>query len=156
MPRRRERGADRTSAVCELRLAGLSFARIFGLAADFCMVPLLLDALTFIFLVGGLALLWVNLRNSRRRNISVTVTQKKGNEPEHGVTPLNVDTATATVTPNEEYLAGTSQLCSATCRAQAGECLRQAERSTNQSNRETWLLMAAEWIKLGEKAKQPI
>jgi|SRR5579863_7781475 len=112
------------------------------------MIPFLLDALTFIFIVGGLALLWVNLRNSCRRKIR----QKKGNEPDHSVTPLNI--GAATMTPNEEYLAATSQFCSATCSAQAGECLRQAESSTNQSNRETWLLMAAEWIKLGEKAKQ--
>jgi hypothetical protein len=94
------------------------------------MIPPLLDALTIIFIVAGVALLWVNLRDVRRRNVR-------------------------TALPNqEEYVGGMSDAEIARSRAQAEECLMQAESSTSEKDRETWLRMAARWIELIEDAEQ--
>jgi hypothetical protein len=111
------------------------------------MIPFLLDALTIVFIVAGLTLLWLNLRSCRRRTAPIPPP------PEHGgVAP--VDVSTASVTLNEEYIAGTSHIDIAASRAQAEECLDQADRSTSPTDREAWLRMAAEWIKLAEDAER--
>jgi hypothetical protein len=90
----------------------------------------LLDALTIFFIVAGLALLWLNLRAWRRRTVGTAL-------PQH-----------------EEYLAGTFDADIAGLGAQAEECLKQAESSVSETDRETWLRMAAEWIKLVEDAER--
>lgn len=108
------------------------------------MIPPLLDTLTIIFVVGGLALLWVNWRSLRQRTRVVP--------PERGAARVNSDAAA--VTFNEERPTGTPDADIATCSARAEECLEQAERSTSQTDREAWLPMAQKWIKLGEEAKR--
>jgi hypothetical protein len=90
----------------------------------------LLDALTIFFIVAGLALLWLNLRAWRRRTVGIA-------PPQH-----------------EEYLVGTFDADIVGLRAQAEECLKQAESSVSETDRETWLRMAAEWIKLVEDAER--
>lgn len=107
------------------------------------MIPLLLNALTILFIFAGLTLLWLNLRSWRRRTARVAPTRQAG----HAVAPINV-------TLNEEYLAGRSHADIAASCAQAEECLDQADRSTSQTDREAWLRMAAEWIKLAEDAER--
>src|ERR1700733_10380371 len=94
------------------------------------MIPFLLDALTIFFIVAGLVLLWLNLRAWRRRTVPIAL-------PEH-----------------EEYLAEMSDADIAWSRAQAEECLEQAESSMSESDKETWMRMAAKWIKLAEDAEQ--
>jgi hypothetical protein len=89
------------------------------------MIAILLDVSTIIFIVGGLMLLWLNLRVWRPRTGSETL-------PEQTTTP-------------EVDIAGS--------RAQAEECLKQAEQALSQTDRETWLQMAAQWIKLAEDAE---
>ena len=98
------------------------------------MIPLLLDGLTIIFIVGGLVLLWVNLRGSRLRGARMV-------QPEH--TAAHVDVAPAADMPDQEPGAEA-------CRAQAEECLEQAERSMSQANKQAWLQMGVEWIKLSQ------
>src|SRR5579863_3899277 len=110
------------------------------------MIPFLLDALTIVFIVAGLTLLWLNLRSWRRRTAPIAPP------PEHDAAP--VDVSTAAVTLDEEYIAGTSHTDTAASRAQAEECLDQADRSTSPTDREAWLRMAAEWIKLAEDAER--
>ena len=39
-------------------------------------------------------------------------------------------------------------------RAQAEECLKQAERSMSQTDKKIWLGMAEKWVKLIEEAEQ--
>ncbi|MGA7939072.1 hypothetical protein [Bradyrhizobium sp.] len=90
------------------------------------MIPVLLDVLTIFFIVAGMALLWLNLRGWRRRTVGIA-------PPEH---------------------AGTSDAELARLRAEAEQCLKQAESSVSQADHETWLLMAAEWINLIEDAEQ--
>ena len=94
------------------------------------MIPALLDALTIFFIVAGLALLWLNLRVWRRRTVGIA-------PPQH-----------------EEHLTGTLDADIAGLRAQGEECLKQAKSSVSQTDRETWLQMAAEWIKLVEDAER--
>jgi len=94
------------------------------------MNPVLLDALTIFFIAAGVALLLLNLRSWRRRTVGIA-------PPQH-----------------DEYIAGTFDAGIAGLRAQAEECLKQAESSVSQTNRETWLRMAAEWIKLVEDAER--
>jgi hypothetical protein len=40
-------------------------------------------------------------------------------------------------------------------RQQAEECRKLAERSASQLDKEAWLRLAADWIKLAENAEQP-
>jgi hypothetical protein len=94
------------------------------------MNSVLLDAPTIFFIVAGLALLWLYLRNWRRRTVGIA-------PPQH-----------------EECPAGTFDAYIAGLRAQAEECLKQAESSVSQTDRETWLRMAAEWIKLVEDTER--
>jgi hypothetical protein len=94
------------------------------------MNSVLLDAPTIFFIVAGLALLWLYLRNWRRRTVGIA-------PPQH-----------------EECLAGTFDADIAGLRAQPEERLKQAESSVSQTDRETWLRMAAEWIKLVEDTER--
>lgn len=107
------------------------------------MTPFLLDTLTIIFIVGSLALLWVNLRGLFRRTARRVPLER-------GAVPVNGDAAA--VTFNEVAEASDAEI--AACSARAGECLEQAEQSTSETDREAWLLMAQKWIKLGEQAKR--
>ena len=91
---------------------------------------MILDALTIFFIVAGLVLLWLNLRGWRQRTIPVAPPKQEG------------------------HLAGISDAEIARSRAQAEECLRQAESATSQTDQETWLRMASEWIELIEDAEQ--
>ena len=95
------------------------------------MIPVLLDALTIFFIVAGLALLWLNLRVWRRRTVPKALPEQA-----------------------EHHVAGMPETDIARSRAQAEECLRQAEQATSQTDKETWLQMAAKWIKLVEDAER--
>ena len=53
-----------------------------------------------------------------------------------------------------DYLAGMSDADIARFRAQAEECRLQAGRSKGTSDKEAWLRMAGEWIKLAEDAEK--
>jgi hypothetical protein len=101
------------------------------------MIPALLDALTIFFIVAGLALLWLNLRAWRRRNLPI------GSKVKPIAPPVR-----------EEHLAAMSDADLATSRARAEECLELAEQSTTQTDREIWLQMAEKWIKLVEDAER--
>ena len=90
----------------------------------------LLDALTIFFIVAGLALLWLNLRDWRRRTVPIAPPKQA------------------------DYVDEMSDADIARSRAQAEECLKQAESSTSENDKETWLRMAAKWIKLIEDAEQ--
>jgi hypothetical protein len=90
----------------------------------------LLDALTIFFIVAGLALLWLNLRDWRRRAVPIAPPKQA------------------------DYVGEMSDADIARSRAQAEECLKQAEVSTSENDKETWLRMAAKWIKLIEDAEQ--
>ncbi len=46
------------------------------------MIPAFLDVLTIFFLVGGLLLLWLNLREWRRRNIRIVCEARPGDQGE--------------------------------------------------------------------------
>jgi hypothetical protein len=94
------------------------------------MIPFLLDALTIFFIVAGLALLWLNLRVWRRRVVPIAP-------------PLN-----------EEIPVGISHAEIKTPRDEAEECLRQAEQAVGQLDKEAWMRMADEWIKLVEDAER--
>jgi hypothetical protein len=90
----------------------------------------LLDALTIFFTVAGVALLWLNLRDWRRRTVPIAPPKQA------------------------DYVGEMSDADIARSRAQAKECLKQAESSTSENDKETWLGMAAKWIKLIEDAEQ--
>jgi hypothetical protein len=91
---------------------------------------MILDALTIFFIVAGLILLWLNVRSWRRRTVLTTLP-----EP-------------------ERHLAGISDADIATSRARAQECLDEAAQATSETDKETWLLMAARWIALVEDAER--
>ena len=97
-------------------------------------MPVLLDALTIIFIVGGLGLLWMNLRGLRARSSAPAPT-------DHNVAPVHI---------NKDQSAGTAELDIAASRSLAEQCLDEADRSTNRSDREAWLRMGVEWIRLAE------
>jgi hypothetical protein len=94
------------------------------------MPPVLLDALTILFIVASLALLWLNLHVWRRRTVPIARPKQ------------------------EDHVGGISDADIAKSRAQAEECLKQAESSMSETDKETWLRMAAEWIKLIEDAER--
>jgi hypothetical protein len=89
---------------------------------------MILDALTIFFIVAGLILLWLNLRGGRRRAVPTALPGQGG------------------------YPEGISDADIATSRARAQECLEQAAQSTSETDKEAWLRIAAEWIKLVEDA----
>jgi hypothetical protein len=92
---------------------------------------MILDALTIFFIVAGLVLLWLNLRRGRRRTVPTTLPG-----------------------PDGYHLEGISDADIATSRARAQECLEQAAQSTSETDKEAWLRIAAEWIKLVEDANR--
>lgn len=102
------------------------------------MIPALLDTLTFVFIVGGLALLWLNLRSSRFASIRIS-------HSENSVAPTSSGSARVTLSeiPDPE-----------TCRAHAEGCLEQAHRSTNEIDKETWLRSGARWFELSQATAQ--
>jgi hypothetical protein len=89
---------------------------------------MILDALTIFFIVAGLVLLWLNLRGGCRRTIPTALPEQAG------------------------YPEGISDADIATSRVRAQECLEQAAQSTSETDKEAWLRIAAEWIKLVEDA----
>ena len=99
-----------------------------------CMIPFLLDTLTCVFIVGGLALLWWNLRSSRLASIHT-------DDPERTIIPTSSGPSAVAygVIPDPEA-----------CRAYAKECLERADRSTNEMDREHWLRSGIEWIELSK------
>ena len=97
------------------------------------MIPLLLDALTIFFIVGSLALLWVNFGSPRLRRARMVRPKR-----------------TALVNINQAAMTSNDAPDAETCRAQAEECLTRAEQSTSQADKETWLRMGVEWIKLSQ------
>jgi hypothetical protein len=103
------------------------------------MIPVLLDVLTIIFIVGSLALLWVNLRVWRTRSFAPA-------PPVHGVAHPHIN--------NKDQSAGTTEVDMAASRAAAIQCLDEADRSTSETDRQAWLGMAAGWIKLAEDAER--
>jgi hypothetical protein len=112
------------------------------------MPPILLDALTIIFIVGGLVLLWQNLRGWRRRTVPVAPPKQADYTGERKPrAPTEMERTSA-----PERLVSDAEIARA--RAQAEECLEQAERSTSEADKETWLAMAGKWIKLIEDAEQ--
>jgi hypothetical protein len=92
------------------------------------MIPVLLDALTIFFIVAGVALLWANLRDWRRRTVPVA-------------------------TPKQANIGEMTDAEIARSRTQALECLGQAEQATSQTDKEIWLQMAEKWIELIEDAE---
>jgi hypothetical protein len=91
---------------------------------------MILDALTIFFIVAGLVLLWLNSRSWRRRTVPTPLAEQ------------------------EEYLAEMSDADITTSRARAQECLAQAAQATSETDKETWLEMAARWIELIEDAER--
>jgi hypothetical protein len=55
---------------------------------------------------------------------------------------------------DDGYLEGMSDQEIARFRAQADECLQQAERSVRTTDKEAWLRMAGEWTKLAQDAER--
>ena len=51
----------------------------------------------------------------------------------------------------EEYSEGMSEQDIARFRAQAEECCQQAERAQNPLDKESWLRLAGEWIKMAQE-----
>jgi hypothetical protein len=49
------------------------------------MIPLLLDALTMVFIVAGLILLWLNLRERWRRKVRITPEEHAQERGSHGL-----------------------------------------------------------------------
>lgn len=56
------------------------------------MVPMILDALTVFFIVAGLALLWLNLRERHRRKVIISPDVHDGFDPDQGELQ-NIETA---------------------------------------------------------------
>lgn len=102
------------------------------------MIPFLLDTLTFVFIVGGLALFWLNLRGSRFANIRIRLRK-------HSIAPTSAGSAAVALCeiPDPD-----------TCRAHAKACLERADRATKRTDRETWLRTGIEWIKLSQVKTQ--
>jgi hypothetical protein len=99
-------------------------------------VPLLLNVLTIIFVAGSVALLWVNLRSWRPM----------------WMVPRSAKRGPASRRLDQIHLAGITEAEVAASRAAAEQCLDQAGRSTSRTEKEAWLRMGVQWIKLAESA----
>ena len=100
-------------------------------------MPILLDVLTVIFVVGSVALLWMNLRSRRPTQMAP--------RPKRGL---------ASVHRNKVHLAAMPEADVAASRAAAEQCLDHAGRSTSQTEKEAWLRMGVQWIKVAESAER--
>lgn len=111
------------------------------------MDPILHDALTIFFIVAGLALLWLNLRDWRRH--ANGRAGQSSSLPEMGLVPVVTEPA-----EDVKEVAGPSDADIARSRAKAEECLGHAEQAAGQTDKEAWLRMAAKWIELIEEAER--